>query len=130
MDEGRSVTTKRIMVVEDDVIIASLIESRLKKIGYSVTGIFDRGEEAISAAAEQQPDLVLMDISLRGDIDGIDAAGDIAGRLGIPCVFLTSYSDRDTIERAKATKPEGFILKPFTDDALRSTIEIAFSRRD
>lgn len=130
MDEDGSMTTKRIMVVEDDVIIASLIESRLKKIGYAVTGIFDCGEEAITGATEHQPDLVLMDIRLRGDIDGIDAAGEITSRLGIPCVFLTSYSDRDTIERAKATKPEGFILKPFTDDALRSTIEIAFSRRE
>jgi CheY-like chemotaxis protein len=123
-------TTKRIMVVEDDVIIASLIESRLKKIGYTVSGIFDCGEDAIAGAAEQQPDLVLMDIRLRGEIDGIEAAGEITTHFGIPCVFLTSYSDRDTIERAKAIKPEGFILKPFTDDALRSTIEIAFSRRD
>ena len=123
-------TTKRIMVVEDDVIIASLIESRLKKIGYAVSGIFDTGEDAITGAAEQKPDLVLMDISLRGEIDGIDAASEISSCLDIPCVFLTSYSDRDTIERAKTTKPDGFILKPFTDEALRSTIEIAFSRKE
>jgi len=123
-------TTKRIMVVEDDVIIASLIESRLKKIGYAVSGIFDTGEDAITGAAEQKPDLVLMDISLRGEIDGIDAASEISSCLDIPCVFLTSYSDRDTIERAKATEPDGFILKPFTDEALRSTIEIAFSRKE
>jgi CheY-like chemotaxis protein len=123
-------TTKRIMVVEDDVIIASLIESRLKKIGYTVSGIFDTGEDAIAGAAELKPDLVLMDIRLRGEIDGIDAAGEITSRLGIPCIFLTSYSDTDTIERAKAVKPEGFVLKPFTDDALRSSIEIAFSRNE
>jgi CheY-like chemotaxis protein len=123
-------TTKRIMVVEDDVIIASLIESRLKKIGYAVSGIFDSGEDAIAGAVKFMPDLVLMDIRLRGEIDGIDAASEITSRLDIPCVYLTSYSDRDTIERAKATSPAGFILKPFTDDALRSTIEIAFSRKD
>jgi DNA-binding NarL/FixJ family response regulator len=123
-------TTKRIMVVEDDVIIASLIESRLKKIGYAVSGMYDSGEDAIAGAAEQKPDLVLMDIRLRGEIDGIDAASEINSCLGIPCIFLTSYSDRDTIERAKTIKPEGFILKPFTDDALRSTIEIAFSRKE
>ncbi|MDG6257594.1 MAG: response regulator [Methanomicrobiaceae archaeon] len=123
-------TAKRIMVVEDDVIIASLIENRLKKLGYEVCGICDAGEDAIVNAAEHRPDLVLMDIRLRGAIDGIDAAGEIRSDIGIPCIFLTSYSDRDTIERAKAIRPEGFILKPFTDDALRSAIEIAFSHRE
>jgi CheY-like chemotaxis protein len=121
-------TKGTILVVEDDIIIGSLITSRLEMLGYSVCGIVSTGEEAIARAADQMPDLVLMDIQLNGEVDGITATRIIHDQHPIPVVYLTSYSDEGTLERAKKTDPAGYIIKPFTDDALRTTIEIALYR--
>jgi CheY-like chemotaxis protein len=114
-----------ILVVEDDIIIATLLQNRLTKLGYSVADISATGEDAIQKAAELRPNLVLMDIRLKGEIDGIGAAEAIHETESIPVVYLTSHSDEDTLERAKKTQPAGYIIKPFTDDQLRTTIEIA-----
>ena len=114
----------QILIVEDDSIIAMDIENRLKKLGYSVSGIVNYAEKAIEKVEELNPDLVLMDIVLKGEMDGIDAAEIIRSRFDIPVVFLTAYADEERFERAKLTIPFGYILKPFQDRDLKITIEM------
>ncbi|HQJ88665.1 MAG TPA: response regulator [Methanoregulaceae archaeon] len=118
-------TLKQILVVEDDEIIASLIERILQKKDYIVAGKVQTGEDAIRRAAEIQPDLVLMDIGLKGAIDGIYAARYINIVFNIPVIFLTGHYDDETIERAKVAEPLGFITKPFNDKDIYSSVEIA-----
>ncbi|WP_017720848.1 hybrid sensor histidine kinase/response regulator [Kamptonema formosum] len=121
-------STVKILVVEDEAIIAEDIASRLEKMGYSVVDIVATGSDAISAATANQPNLVLMDIMLQGKMDGIEAADRIRTLLGIPVVYLTANADETTLQRAKITGPFGYILKPFKEKELRATIEIALSR--
>lgn len=114
-----------ILIVEDENIVAKDIENTLKRMGYTVTGIASSGEEALKKVTNKQTNLVLMDIKLKGNMDGIEAAKQIRSNFNIPVVFLTAYSDEETLQRAKATEPYGFILKPFNEDDIHSTIEIA-----
>jgi len=93
-----------------------------------VPSVASTGEDAISKVEGILPDLVLMDIMLKGEIDGIDAAGEIRKRFNIPVVYLTAYSDEETLQRAKLTEPYGYILKPFEENDMRTTIEIALYR--
>jgi PAS domain S-box-containing protein len=118
-------TTFRIMIVEDELIVAQNLENQLKKLGYEVPAVVNSGKEAILKAAKIKPHLVLMDIKLSGSMDGIDAADQIHTRFRIPVVYLTAYADEETLQRAKATDPFGYILKPFEMKKLHSTIEIA-----
>ncbi|MGB6032462.1 MAG: PAS domain S-box protein [Bacteroidota bacterium] len=118
----------RILVVEDERIVANDLQIKLETAGYSVLPPVFSGEEAIQAAEEHQPGLVLMDITLKGEMDGIQAADEIYNRFGIPVVYLTSHSDKNTLQRAKATEPFGFILKPFDERELFATIEMALYR--
>jgi PAS domain S-box-containing protein len=118
----------RILIVEDESIVAKNIESRLKRLGYDVPAIVSTGKEAIKKAKELALDLVLMDIVLKGDMDGIEAAEQIYNRFDIPVVYLTAYSDDSTLERAKVTEPYGYVLKPFDVGSLRSAIEIALHK--
>lgn len=115
----------RVMVVEDDRIVARDISEQLGRIGHSVIGVVARGEASVELAISNQPDLVLMDIRLEGDIDGIDAARQIRARCQIPVVFLTAYADDETIRRASQAEPFGYLLKPFEDLQLRTVIEMA-----
>lgn len=115
----------QILVVEDESIIASDIKDCLENLGYSVPAIAVTGAEAITRATELQPDLVLMDIRLRGDMDGIQAAEQIWSCLHIPIVYATGFSDRETLERAKLTRPFGYILKPIDERELYAAIETA-----
>ncbi|WP_370575902.1 response regulator [Methanomethylovorans sp.] len=121
-------TDAKILVVEDENIVALEIKKRLQKLGYIVPGVASTGEDAISKVEGILPDLVLMDIMLKGEIDGIHAAGEIRKRFNIPVIYLTAYSDEETLQRAKLTEPYGYILKPFEEDDLRTTIEIALYR--
>jgi CheY-like chemotaxis protein len=121
-------TEAKILVVEDENIVALEIKKRLQKLGYIVPGVASTGEDAISKAEGILPDLVLMDIMLKGEIDGIHAAGEIRKRFNIPVIYLTAYSDEETLQRAKLTEPYGYILKPFEENDLRTTIEIALYR--
>ena len=114
-----------ILVVEDEKIIAKDIANVLKKFGYAVPAIASSGEEAIRRLEEMSVDLVLMDIVLKGDIDGIEAAKRITERFNIPVVHLTAYADDDTLSRVKETRPFGYIIKPFKERELYTTIEIA-----
>ncbi|MBP2030443.1 CheY-like chemotaxis protein [Methanohalophilus levihalophilus] len=118
-------TGEKILVVEDEKIVALGIKRMLKNMGYIVPSIASSGEEAIKKAEITFPDLILMDIMLKGDIDGITAAQTISDRMKIPVVYLTAYSDDKIIQRAKETCPYGYITKPFEESDLRATIELA-----
>jgi PAS domain S-box-containing protein len=115
----------RILVVEDDNIVALELRERLQGLGYTVAGVASYGEEAVEKAESLQPDLVLMDIRLRGAMDGTEAAEQIRTRLELPVLYLTAYADEDTLRRAKVTGPYGYIIKPFDETALRTAIEVA-----
>src|SRR5512140_293969 len=114
-----------ILVVEDENIVAKDIMTRLKNLGYGVVGSAASGEDALRLALDTRPDLVLMDIMLKGDMDGIEAAHHILDRLDIPVVYLTAYADEKTLQRAKVTEAFGYLLKPFEERELRITIEMA-----
>lgn len=118
-------SNSRILIVEDEGIIAKDIQSTLTRSGYSVVGIASSGEEAIKKAMEIHPDIVLMDIVLEGAMDGVEAAEYIRDHFDIPVVYLTAYSDDTTLQRAKITEPFGYILKPFQEKELYTTIEMA-----
>lgn len=122
------VVSAKILVVEDEGLIALDIESHLIDLGYQVPGIAETGADAILLALEAQPDLVLMDIRLKGNIDGIQAAAKITDKLDIPIIFLTAFADADTLNSAKQVSPFGYILKPFDPMDLRTSIEIALHK--
>ncbi|MCX6136634.1 MAG: PAS domain S-box protein [Ignavibacteriales bacterium] len=121
----KMVSQARILVVEDEQIVAKDIRRRLEALGYEVVDIVASGEDAIVSARTHKPNLVLMDIMLRGKMDGVQAAEEIRARMDIPVIFLTAYSDQETLDRAKITQPFGFILKPFEERELHSSIEMA-----
>ena len=115
----------RILIVEDEEIVAADISEYLQQMGYLAVGQAASGEQAIGLAGELRPDLVLMDIRLEGKMDGVVAAKEIRQRFHIPSVFLSAYSEEATIQRAKLAEPFGYILKPFEGRELRATIEMA-----
>lgn len=110
-----------ILVVEDERIAAEDIRTSLEKFGYTVPAVLSSGNEALKKTEEIRPDLVLMDIVLKGSMDGIEAAEKIYLRFGIPVVFLSAY----TLKRAKKIKPYGYILKPFEENVLQEVVERA-----
>ncbi|OPY26178.1 MAG: putative diguanylate cyclase [Methanocella sp. PtaU1.Bin125] len=116
---------ERILVVEDEAIVLLDLKNRLNTLGYVIVGSSSYGEEAIKKADETRPDIVLMDIGLKGKIDGVEAADQIKKTLNIPIIYLTANSDFNTLQRAKVTEPFGYILKPFDERELRTTIEMA-----
>ena len=115
----------QIMVVEDEAIVAEDIQTRLTSLRYAVSAVVSSGDEAIAKAGETRPDLVLMNIRLKEDMDGIEAAEEIRARFDIPVVYLTAYADEDTLQRAKITEPFGYIIKPFQERELHIAIEMA-----
>lgn len=116
---------KRIMVVEDESIVAGDIRKALESYGYEVPCMAATGEDAVRKAEEHRPDLVLMDIKLKGEMDVIEAADQIRSRFNIPFIYLTSHSDDALLERAKLTGPLGYLVKPFDDRELKSTVMMA-----
>lgn len=117
----------KILIVEDDGISAWHIETYLKSLGYEVVGITATGQQTIQHIEQSAPDLVLMDIGLPGEIDGIVVAEQIQSKWGLPVVFLSAHSDDITLQRARATQPYGFVIKPFEERELRITLEMALS---
>ena len=116
---------KSILIVEDEAPLALSLESQLKEIGYDVAGIAVSGEQAIELFEEKMPDLILMDIKLRGEVDGIDVATFIRSRHFVPIIFLTAFSNDAEVQRAKRLGPDAFILKPFQTRELQIAIEMA-----
>ncbi len=115
----------KIILVEDEYVIAMEIQDRLEKLGYDVCATIPSGEKAVEKIKDLQPDLVIMDIMLEGNMDGIETAEQIQNIMDIPVVYLTAYSDKETLERAKITQPFGYIIKPLEERELHSNIEIA-----
>ncbi len=115
----------QVMIVEDEIIVAEDLQRRLSNMGYSVSSIALSGTEAISQAAKNKPDVILMDIKLQDDMDGIEAARQIRKHHAVGIIYATAYSDDDTIGRAKITDPTSYLLKPYSDKELRANIEIA-----
>ncbi|MBL0047169.1 MAG: response regulator [Bacteroidetes bacterium] len=114
-----------ILIVEDESIVAKDIAQSLKKLGYHVIDTVNSGEAAVLVADEKKPDLVLMDIMLKGEMSGIDAANFIHEKNNIPVIFLTAYADESTLSKAKISEPYGYIIKPFKEIDLHSNIEMA-----
>ena len=120
----------RIFVVEDEFIIAEDIQESLTDMGYSVCGLASFGEDAVEKVGKKRPDLVLMDIFLKGDMDGITTADKVRSLFNIPVVYLTAYANDAILERAKVTGPFGYLIKPFTDRELRAAIEMAIYKHN
>lgn len=118
----------KIMVVEDEGIVARNIKSRLEMLGYTVPAMVSSGEKVLETARQVRPDLILMDIRLQDRMDGIEAAQQIKQHCNIPVVYLTAYVDEDTIQRAKVTAPYGYIVKPFSYADMHANIEMALYR--
>lgn len=120
-----------ILIVEDENIIAMDIRFMLENLGYNISGVVSSGEESIKKAYNMLPDLILMDIKLKGKIDGVSAANQIYESLRIPVVYLTAYSDNTTMDRAKETMHFGFISKPFEAKELQNIIEetLAYNKK-
>ncbi|HQK98618.1 MAG TPA: response regulator, partial [Bacteroidia bacterium] len=121
----------RILVVEDESIVAKDIQKTLEKLGYEVPATASSAASAYEKLEQIEPDLVFLDIKLKGEEDGIHIAGHIKEKYNIPVIFLTSYVDQETLDRAKVTEPYGYIVKPFNESDLKTTVEMAlfkFSR--
>jgi PAS domain S-box-containing protein len=121
---------KKIMIVEDEAVIALRLEQRLTEMGYDVTGISHTGEDCVKKARNLRPDLILMDVMISGDLDGIDAAKIMKEELDIPVIFMTAYTEDQIIERAKEVEPYGYIIKPIHERELKATIEIALYKKE
>jgi two-component system, LytTR family, response regulator LytT len=119
-----------ILIVEDESIVAKDIQHSLKKLGYTVVGMCSTGEDAIKIAEEVKPDLVLMDIMLKGEMSGIEAAGQIREKFNIPIIYLTAYADESTLSKAKVSEPYGYIIKPFKEIDLHTSIEMAIYKHE
>ena len=122
--------TSKIMVVEDDAEIVMRLQQRLTEMGYDVVGIAYSGEEAVEKARHVRPDLILMDIMMPGQLDGIAAAKIVKIELNIPVIFLTAFSEDRIIENAKQAEPYGYILKPFQDREIKAAIEVALYKKE
>ncbi len=118
-------TGEKILIVEDNAIVALETKERLKRLGYTITGVIGTGKDAITMACATRPDLILMDINLKGDIDGITVAEKIAGSCTASVIYITAYSNEETRNRAMMTKPVAYLVKPFREQELYSSIEKA-----
>jgi len=125
---GDSMAQEKILIVDDEVVVAEDIRRQLRSLGYLVVGVVSSGNDAVRLAGEHRPDLILMDVKLKGPIDGIDAARTIHAEYGIPVIYLTAFSDEDTLERARQTLPLAYLIKPFVSSDLRAALELALFR--
>jgi len=119
----------RALIFEDEILIAEELKERLSRLGFEVIATVDSADEGIAIATRELPDVILMDIRLKGKKDGIQAAQEIRRQVDLPIIYVTAYSDGRTVERVKHTEHDGFILKPFHRHELQSTIQVAIQRR-
>ena len=119
----------KVLIVEDEAVTAMVLEENLRSYGYEITDIIDRGENVMNSIDKSRPDVILMDIQLKGEMTGIEAANQVAKKHGLPVVYLTANSDKTTFKKAKVTHPYGFILKPFNERELKINIEIALHKK-
>ena len=121
---------KKILIVEDDKMICTIFEMFLKELGYELTGISQTGTSAIEMCEENEPDVVLMDIHLKGNTNGIDAAKSIYDKFNIPVVYVTSDIEQETIQKAIYKNTYGFLMKPIYQSSLRVAIEFAYAKHN
>ena len=121
---------RSIIIVEDENIVAKDIQNAVKKLGHSVSGICSSADDAITMTEKYLPDLVIMDVKLKGSATGIEAASEIRSRFDIPVIFLTAFADQKTFEKAKVTEPYAYISKPFREEELHSAIELGLYRKE
>jgi DNA-binding LytR/AlgR family response regulator len=114
-----------VLVVEDEIIVSKDIQNSLKRLGYTIVGSAASGDKAIEAAIKTKPDIILMDIMLKGEMNGIEAAEKIKEKMKVPIIFLTAYAEDATLSKAKMVEPYGYILKPFKEIDLKTAIEVA-----
>lgn len=119
----------KILIAENERMIAIDIKNSLHRISCEVIGIVSSGEEVIRKVNEKKPDLILMDITLDGSLDGIETAEILSSKCDIPVIYLADYSDRETLQRAKITEPYGYLVKPFDSREIEIAIEMAFIKR-
>ena len=119
-----------IFIVEDEFITATDLREKLKSLGYVIAGEAKDGEEAIRKVMDTNPDLILMDIKLNGEMDGFEAAEKIHNHVDIPIIYLTAFSDQHTLDRAKYTQPFAYLLKPFDNREIHTSIEVAMHRHE
>ncbi len=124
LDGVRTINSK-IFIVEDEIILANDLKNQLEKMGYVVVCIAGNGKDAIKKTGETKPDLILMDITLKGELDGIDTAQKIHDLYDIPFIYLTAYYDDKTLERASITQPYGYLTKPYNEIELNTAIKLA-----
>jgi len=117
-----------ILIVEDEALVGLELKEDLEMLGYAVPEVIESGEAVLAAVARHRPDLVLMDVRLEGGVDGIEAAGLAKARFDLPVIYLTAYSDAETIRRVALTQPDGFLLKPFDERELAANVQIALTR--
>jgi AmiR/NasT family two-component response regulator len=122
------ITAIRVLIVEDEGIIATHIASRLRKSGYEVIGIAESSEDTLALVQELRPDLILMDIRIKGTSDGIETAAELHTRFDIPVIYLTAHTDQQTLDRARMTGAAGFLTKPIQQAALKAAIETAIHK--
>ena len=121
-----NMNSEKVFIVEDEVIVAESLNDQLQSLGYTVIGQATSGEEALQKIKKNVPDLVLMDIMLKGVMDGVETAKEVRDLHGIPVVFLSAYSDSETLQRAKLIEPFGYLIKPYKVRELFTTLEITF----
>ncbi len=115
----------RVLIVEDEVVVASEIKLRLEAMGFQVIGIVNNGRDAITQANEQYPDVILMDITLKGKMNGLEATREISRETNIPVIFITAHTDTPTLDSARKASSHGIFTKPFSDDELKAAIQQA-----
>lgn len=120
----------KILIVEDEGIVAFNLQQRLQHMGYHVTGTAESGAQGLELVARERPDLVLMDIHLKGEMDGIELASTLGREHGLPVIYLTAYSEDTTLERARHTRPYGYLIKPFSERELHATVQMALERHE
>ena len=120
----------KIMIVEDEIIIAKALSKELQDLGYEVCQLSSSGEKAIEIAENESPDLVIMDVRLHGEMDGIKAARDIKDRLGIPVIFITGFSDDKVKEKAGVTESYKYLVKPLRKNEIKSSVEMALQKHN
>ena len=118
----------KILIVEDELVTVELIRDVLQNRGYSIVGDAANGDEALALIERHRPDLIMMDITIKGEIDGIELTRIVNEKYQIPVIYLTAFADRKTVERAKTTESYGYLIKPFGEMELATTIEIALHK--
>ena len=118
----------KLLLVEDEFLIAALLRRNLMLVGYDVCELVSTGEEAVERAEQEQPDFILMDVRLGGKMDGIEAAREIHQRFQIPIIFMTGYSDKERVAQAKELNPLAYLVKPVTPDDIKPIIDSALKK--